>query len=315
MTNSINVENVKAILSAGINSRFQNLTPIQFEELSCLLFSQIYKTAELTKSSADYGCDIYCTDENGDKIVVQCKRYQKGNNVGNKYIDNTISAKLFYEAKKGIVVTTSDFTNNAKIIAERANVELWNWDILVNKLSIHLNEGQPILNNHLDTIVSQYVKCRIRSINSDITSNKRYAHFIAVEIENLTDRMFDLVTGSPTLINNHKQYDLDFLWEGYFTKGKIFPYATVTAGYIFDQDKIGDLDFDNLKLYLEVIAHEGKSLLEHKTVSLDATSLDEETDIKHEIDEYESKNGCGSIFLYAIIILIVFIALLAEFGA
>lgn len=314
MVNEINIENIKAILSAGINTRFQNLTPIQFEELSCLLFSQIYETAELTKSTADYGCDVYCTDKNGDKIVIQCKRYQKGKNIGNKYIDNTISAKLFYEAKKGIIVTTSDFTENAKIIAKKAEIELWNWDKLVNKLSIHLNEGEPILKNKLDTKVSQYFRCRISSIDSNFTEKKRYAHFITVEIENLTDKMFDLATGSPTLINNQKQYDLDLLWEGYFTKGKIFPYATVTAGYIFDQDKIGDLDFDNLILYLEVMAHEEKSILEHKTVSLDATNLDEKTDINHEIDENESNIGCGSIINYAIVILfiLILIALIAD---
>lgn len=81
-----------------------------------------FRKVQLTRSSADYGADIICYDGMG-RVVVQCKDYNKP--VGVKAIQEVIAARQFYGAVRAAVATNNRFTKNAKEMAKRCGVELW----------------------------------------------------------------------------------------------------------------------------------------------------------------------------------------------
>lgn len=73
--------------------------------------------------SGDYGADIMARDFLLRRVVVQCKNYD--NPVGVKAVQEVIAAKAYYNAKRAIVATNSTFTKQAKTMASKCKVELW----------------------------------------------------------------------------------------------------------------------------------------------------------------------------------------------
>jgi restriction system protein len=74
--------------------------------------------------SGDYGADVMArTFPLLRKVVVQCKNYRKP--VGVKAVQEAISAREFYRASKAIVASNNTFTKNAKKLAAKCGVELW----------------------------------------------------------------------------------------------------------------------------------------------------------------------------------------------
>ena len=74
--------------------------------------------------SGDYGADVMArTFPLLRKVVVQCKNYKKP--VGVKAVQEAISAREFYRASKAVVASNNVFTRNAKKLAAKCGVELW----------------------------------------------------------------------------------------------------------------------------------------------------------------------------------------------
>lgn len=74
--------------------------------------------------SGDYGADVMArTFPLCRKVVVQCKHYRKP--VGVEAVQEAISAREYYGASKAIVASNNTFTKNAKKLATKCGVELW----------------------------------------------------------------------------------------------------------------------------------------------------------------------------------------------
>lgn len=74
--------------------------------------------------SGDYGADVMArTFPFLRKVVVQCKHYKKP--VGVEAVQEAISAREYYGAKVAIVASNNTFTRNAKKLAAKCGVELW----------------------------------------------------------------------------------------------------------------------------------------------------------------------------------------------
>lgn len=83
-----------------------------------------YIFVRVTGQSADYGRDIKArTFPLMRKAIVQCKYYSKP--VGVKAVQEAISAREFYRASVAIVASNNTFTRNAKVLAQKCNVRLW----------------------------------------------------------------------------------------------------------------------------------------------------------------------------------------------
>lgn len=112
-------------------AQIDKMEGIQFEKYLEQLFRlQGYK-ANMTHAQGDYGADLVIS-RNGEKIVVQAKRYSK--NVGLKAVQEVHGAIAHYKASAGWVVTNSGYTQQARNLAVSNNVRLIGRDELVEMI-------------------------------------------------------------------------------------------------------------------------------------------------------------------------------------
>lgn len=108
-------------------SRVTDLSPRDFEQMMAALLTRMGFVAETTKLSGDGGIDVVAALEKpivGGRYLFQCKRYARENLVGAPTIRDFYGAVTADRAVKGIFITTSDFTPQAREFAERTNIEL-----------------------------------------------------------------------------------------------------------------------------------------------------------------------------------------------
>lgn len=104
------------------------LSGIEFERLVTGLLDAMGFRAEMTKASGDGGIDIVATSDRsitGGRYLFQCKRYAPGNLVGSPTVREFYGAvRADPEAVKGILITTSGFTQQALEFARQLPIEL-----------------------------------------------------------------------------------------------------------------------------------------------------------------------------------------------
>lgn len=102
----------------------KDMTGIEFEGYCAerLINNGFYKVS-VTPPSGDYGADIVAYDKSGRKWVFQCKRFK--NKVGNTAVQEVVAAKAHYKADFGAVMTNSELTRGAKLLAEENNVVVY----------------------------------------------------------------------------------------------------------------------------------------------------------------------------------------------
>jgi len=110
-----------------------------FERYLKVFFEKLGYQVERTSYIGDYGADLVATN-NGVKTVIQAKRYKS--KVGIKSVQEAVASKGYYQCDKAMVVTNSYVTNQARTLASRNKVELWDRRTLVkNLLEIKNSEG------------------------------------------------------------------------------------------------------------------------------------------------------------------------------
>lgn len=104
-------------------SVLRSLSPLGFEKVCReLLRESGFENVEITGGSADGGIDGFGTLEINPfvsfKVLFQCKRYAEGNLVGRSQVGDFRNV-MIGRAEKGIIITTSSFTNAAVLEANR----------------------------------------------------------------------------------------------------------------------------------------------------------------------------------------------------
>ncbi|MHB8107001.1 MAG: restriction endonuclease [Candidatus Cryosericum sp.] len=94
----------------------------QFEEFLGVLFAHLGYRVQHVGMSHDFGADLVLTSRR-TRIVVQAKRY--AGNVGIGAVQEVLGAVRYYRGTRGIVVTSSGFTESARELAARSDIELW----------------------------------------------------------------------------------------------------------------------------------------------------------------------------------------------
>lgn len=117
------------------------LSGIAFEELVGVLLTRMGFQVETTKITGDGGIDIIACLEKPllrGRYLVQCKRFLLGNPVGAPSIREFYGAvRADHKAVKGIFITTSSFTEQAKEFAENLAIELIDREKLQQLLAEH----------------------------------------------------------------------------------------------------------------------------------------------------------------------------------
>ena len=103
-----------------------------FEKFLLTLFFKLgYKVQFVGSHAGDYGTDLIIEKE-GVRTAVQAKRW-KGV-VGIKAVQEVYGSLKLRNCAKALIVTNNYFTRQAKELAKANVVELWDRDMLVNKM-------------------------------------------------------------------------------------------------------------------------------------------------------------------------------------
>lgn len=129
---------IPAAISATAVLNLQSLSGQEFEGVIKTLLMEMGFQTELTAVTGDGGIDIIANLDKpfvGGRYLFQCKRYAEGNLVGSPEVRDFYGAVMADRAIKGIFITTSDFTSQAKEFATQSGLELVNLGKLLHLLN------------------------------------------------------------------------------------------------------------------------------------------------------------------------------------
>ncbi len=98
-----------------------DLSGVEFEIYLSRIFKDTGYDVSGTPTTGDQGADLIAK-KNGKTLVIQAKRYQ--GSVGNKAVQEVVSAVNFYNGSEGWVITNSIFTPSAKALAQKNSIKL-----------------------------------------------------------------------------------------------------------------------------------------------------------------------------------------------
>lgn len=104
---SITIEDIDKMLDG---SEFESY-------LHKLLIELGYSDAYKTVGSRDFGADLVFTNESGTRSIIQAKRYSTDSSVGISAVQEVYTARNFYQAKKAIVISTTNYTDSCETLA------------------------------------------------------------------------------------------------------------------------------------------------------------------------------------------------------
>ncbi|MCX7089485.1 MAG: restriction endonuclease [Methylococcales bacterium] len=114
-------------------SEMNELSGVAFENLLLDKFVSLGFKAESTPKSGDFGADLIVENNEGTRIIVQCKRFKSKVNL--QAVQEVVGAMGHYAGDMGIVITNNSFLNSAVKLAESHDIELWDGDKLVSFLA------------------------------------------------------------------------------------------------------------------------------------------------------------------------------------
>jgi hypothetical protein len=138
--------------------RLQHIDEYEFEEFIADLWEKRDWSTQVTTASRDRGIDIIATRESPfpQKQLIQAKCYSKDNKVGSPEIQRYASLHRQEENVDSVViVTTGDFTQQAREVANDLNVKVIDGKSL----------AELILDSGLENLVEKY--CSVASESSD----------------------------------------------------------------------------------------------------------------------------------------------------
>ncbi|AGF51690.1 sll1429 [Synechocystis sp. PCC 6803] len=115
------------LIESGMDS-IDKMDGVDFEKVLLTHFTRMGYRGSLTQQTQDFGADLILMKDR-KKYVIQAKRSASAVSV--KAIQEILGAKGYYDADIAIVVTNNSYTENAKELAYRNKVELWDRDKLI----------------------------------------------------------------------------------------------------------------------------------------------------------------------------------------
>ncbi len=127
---AIKIYNYQRIRKAGI-SEVDKMSGVDFEVFLTSLFTKLGYSVKQVGRTGDLGSDLII-EMNDLKIAVQAKRYK--NKVGPDAIREVNTVIKPRNCDLGMVVTNSNYTNEAMYLAKKNNITLWDRNDLINNI-------------------------------------------------------------------------------------------------------------------------------------------------------------------------------------
>jgi len=168
----------------------KNLTPNEFEKRIHYIFEQMGYNATLTSATGDGGVDIILHDIDG-KIYVECKKYN--GTVSSHELKKFLGTLTHDEIEKGIFVTTGTYSEKAKQIAEKRNIELLDGQELVSLISEEIGDEseKQQLSESIDQIRMERNKCNAQILDLNIPDNTEYHYDIGIPKEQIENNYLE----------------------------------------------------------------------------------------------------------------------------
>lgn len=139
------------------------LSGVEFELFLAYLYERNGWLVELTSATGDYGADLVVRKP-GRVVIIQAKHYS--GNVGYDAVKEAFTAKAIYEANEAVVISTAEYTDQAKVAAKKLNIRLLGrYDVAA---LLHREPGGPSdefdgrykeLASRIDRTSEELVKC------------------------------------------------------------------------------------------------------------------------------------------------------------
>jgi restriction system protein len=129
----VEAERVREVRSREI-APYHQMSYSEFEHALAYLCERDGCTGVVvTGKAGDFGADVTALTPTGHKLVLQAKRYVSGNLVSSPDVQKVAgTCRTMHNADIAAVVTTSSFTAQARVIAERADIVLFDADALAD---------------------------------------------------------------------------------------------------------------------------------------------------------------------------------------
>ena len=150
---NIPVEGSTIDTPAQLKAVLQEMDPYEFEYFVGDLWERMGWETTVSTASADKGVDITARKSSpyDQLLLIQAKRYGPNTTVGSPEIQQYASLQNQFDGvDKVLLVTTNDYTRQARETAEALNVKLINGDELVEL--IHEHESLDLVAKYLDFI-------------------------------------------------------------------------------------------------------------------------------------------------------------------
>lgn len=122
----------KTAAASGLMEKVDQMNGAVFKQFCAELLEYFgYNNIHITKSARGQGVDIIAV-KHGLRYAFQCKRYSS--KIGNSAIQEINTGTMLYSCSVGVVITNGYFTAGAVQAAKEAGVELWDRDVLMEKL-------------------------------------------------------------------------------------------------------------------------------------------------------------------------------------
>lgn len=135
----------KKVDEASSVDDLRNLSPTDFENMVVELYTALGHKARRTGATGDHGIDVLVHANNGEKWIVQCKRWR--GTVGEPIVRDFHGAMQHEKADKGAIITTGKFTAQARDWARGKPITLLEGDEFLKNLH---RARQSVQGQHVD---------------------------------------------------------------------------------------------------------------------------------------------------------------------
>lgn len=107
------------------NKDISDMDSDEFEQAVGEIWENRGYDANVTKGSGDRGADVIAHKPN-EQVIIEAKKWSEQNKVGRPVVHKLAGAQQDHGADRAVIVTTSDFTDEAEDSADEIGIEYWN---------------------------------------------------------------------------------------------------------------------------------------------------------------------------------------------
>ena len=236
---------IKRFLLDAIPGRFAHLSPEEFESFMVYLFGLDGYTVESVPKRGDTAANLLARKDD-HSMMIRILQLPPDQVVKEDEIHKAEAAKAYHETDQAWIITTSAFTKAAIRVAEKADVEWWDWDALYQALTDTFFEGK----SHLDFITTQpkvvdageeepEFKLKVKWQPEEGIDAEWYN--LSITVTNASSNSYYISLDLPALIDKNKNQTIADKWAGgEFVSGMVYEGASVRTSALFRATRLGE---------------------------------------------------------------------------